>query len=281
MAIRLGCHLWSFGGCTVAEAAAITCALGITCLDLGNGRDFDPAYIAAHRHEEAERMLRIRQEIGIEFVDCFPQVSEGGLPFTNNHPDPAVRERYREIWRSFFPFAAEIGLHGVTFSPGRYWKGESQQASFDRGVAELRWAVDEGTKYGLMVRIEPHIESITWRPELVLEMVEAVPGLSLTLDHSHFIFHALPYEQIAVMHPYGSHWHARQARSGLAQSRGPAGEIDFARIVEELRERQYQGVICLEYVHGGWLNQDNVDCISETVALRQVLQTLLAETLAS
>ncbi|GAC1402515.1 MAG: hypothetical protein NVSMB65_19610 [Chloroflexota bacterium] len=276
MAMRLGCHKWTFGNCTVAEAAAITRALGLDYLDLGNGGDLEPLYIAAHPAEEAARFNRIRQETGITFVDCFPQVSEGGVAFTNNHPDAAVRARYREVWRGFFAFAAAIGLEGITLSPGRYWPGEPAQAGFERGAEELRWAVAEGAGRGLRVRIEPHIESVTWRPELVVRMVEAVPGLTLTLDHSHFIFHALPYEQIATMHPYGTHWHARQARPGSAQSPGHEGQIDFARIVADLRARHYDGVICLEYVHGTWMSQTNVDCLSETVALRDELRGYLA-----
>ncbi len=275
MSIRLGCHKWSFGACTVAEAAAITRALGLEHLDLGNGGDLDPLYIAEHVDEEAARFNRIRDSTGITFVDCFPQVSEGGLPFTNNHPDRDVRARYRRVWQGFFPFAAAIGLDGVSLSPGRYWPGEPAQASFDRAAEELRWAVEEGSRHGLRVRIEPHIESVTWRPELVVAMVQAVPGLSLTLDHSHFIFHALPYEQIAVMHPYGTHWHARQARPGEAQCRGRDGEIDFARIVRDLRAARYDGVICLEYVNGAWMRQDNVDCLSETILLRDELRRYL------
>jgi sugar phosphate isomerase/epimerase len=275
--IRLGCHLWSFGGCTVAEAAAITRALGLGCLDLGNGRDLDPAYIAAHRREEADRFKRIGDQAGIEFIDCFPQVSQDGMPFTNNHPDGTQRERCRDIWRGFFPFASDIGLSGVTLSPGRYWEGEPAQAGFDRAAEELRWAVAEGYRHGIAVRIEPHIESVTWCPELVLAMLDAVPGLTITLDHSHFIFHGLPYEQIAVLHPYASHWHARQARSGEAQSRGPAGQIDFARIIQDLQLRGYSGVVCLEYVHGAWLQQDRVDTLTETVALRDELRAYLAE----
>jgi sugar phosphate isomerase/epimerase len=275
MAIRLGCHKWSYASCTVAEAAAITRALGLEYMDLGNGADLDPVHISAHSIDEAARFNRIRQETGVAYVDCFPQVSEDGLPFTNNHPDAAVRERYRAIWQGFFRFAALIGLDGVTLSPGRYWPGESPQASFDRAAEELRWAVAEGARHGLKVRIEPHIESVTWRPELVLAMLEAVPGLTLTLDHSHFIFHALPYEQIAVMHPHGTHWHARQARPGEAQSRGRDGQIDFARIIRDLHTQGYDGVVCLEYVNGAWMRQDNVDCLAETVALRDELRGYL------
>lgn len=275
MAIRLGCHKWSFGNCTVAEAAAITRALGLEYLDLGNSCDVDPLYIATHSSDEATRFNRIRHATEIVYVDCFPQVSENGLPFTNNHPDAAIRERYRSIWRGFFEFAALIELDGITLSPGRYWEAEPPQVSFDRAAEELRWAVAEGSKHGLKVRIEPHIESVTWRPELILEMLEAVPGLTLTLDHSHFTFHALPYEQIAVLYPYATHWHARQARPGEAQSRQRDGQIDFARTIHDLQMQDYNGVVCLEYVNGAWMRQDNVDCLAETVALRDELRSYL------
>jgi hypothetical protein len=93
MSIRLGCHKWSFGACTVAEGAAITRALGLEYLDLGNGSDLDPLYIAAHVDEEAARFNKIRDQTGITYVDCFPQVSEGGVPFTNNHHDTEVLAR--------------------------------------------------------------------------------------------------------------------------------------------------------------------------------------------
>ena len=75
-----------------------------------------------------------------------------------------VRTQYRRVWQGFFRFAAAIGLDGVSLSPGRYWPKESAQDSFERAAEELRWAVEEGTRHGLRVRIEPHIESVTWRP---------------------------------------------------------------------------------------------------------------------
>jgi sugar phosphate isomerase/epimerase len=277
MAIRMGVHLWSFGGCSVAEAAAIARTLGLAYLDLGSAADFDVPYMMRHEVPEVDRLNAIRRETGINFVDCFPQVSEQGTSFTNNHPDAAIRQGYRALWQGFFPIAAAIGLEGITLSPGRYWPGESPRAGFDRAAEELRWAVAEGARHNLRIRIEPHIESVTWRPELVLEMVEAVPGLTLTVDHSHFIFHALPYEQIAVMHPHGSHWHLRQARPGEAQCHGQDGQIDFARIIRDLRAIGYEGGVTLEYVHGAWMRQDNVDCLSETIALRNEVRGYLAE----
>ena len=270
--IHLGCHMWTFPQNTVSEAARIVRALGLDYMDLGNARDLDPNYVAANIGDEAARLRRVRAKTGITFVDAFPQLSPG---FSTNHPDPAIRAAQRQTLTGFLEFAEQIGLSGVTFSPGRYWPGQSPGADFERGAEELRWLVAEGLQRGLQIRIEPHIASVTWIPELTLQMLAAVPGLSLTLDYSHFIFHAIPHDQIALLDRHATHWHARQARPGEAQCSHAEGVIDFAQIVSGLRACDYTGVICLEYVHGAWMQQDRVDCLSETVLLRDQLWGLL------
>ncbi len=246
--------------------------LGFDCMDLGNSADLDPAYIAEHIEDEAERLNRIQRETGVKFIDAALQVQP---PFANNHPDAERRASYRRLLGSFFELAERIGLDGVSLSPGQYWPNESRKDSFERGAEELDWAVREGQERGIKIRIEPHIRSITWTPDLAVEMVRLVPGLSLTIDHSHFVFYDLPYAQVAVMHPYGTHWHARQARPGELQCRWEVGEIDFELIVRDLQDHQYDGVICLEYVHSPWMQQDNVDCVRETIFLRNHLGNLL------
>ena len=85
----------------------------------------------------------------------------------------------------------------------------------------------------------------------------------------------MTYEQIAVMHPRGTHWHARQAALGQLQAGFDDGEIDFARIVGDLKSSNYDGIIALEVVHVGWLSLDRQDVLSETVRLREQLRNLL------
>jgi len=272
MTIQLGCHIWTFPQCTVGEAAGIIRALGLPHMDLGNARDFDPTYIAANIVEEAARLNQIKAQTGVTFVDAFPHLPPS---FSTNHPDPAVRAEHRAQMAAFLDFAVEIGLSGVTFSPGRYWSDQAPASDFERGAVELRHMVVEGSRRGLFIRIEPHIESVTWNPDLTLQMLAAVPGLSLTLDYSHFIFHAIPADHIAPLAPHATHWHARQACPGQGQSSFAQGTIDFAEIVHGLHARGYAGVICLEYVHGDWMQMDRVDCLSETVLLRDELRRWL------
>ncbi len=272
MTIKLGCHLWTFGQCTVREAAGIIRALGLDYMDLGNAKDLDPLYIAANTASEAERFNRIKAETGVTFVDAFPHVMPA---FSLNHPDPAVRAAHRPVMAACFDFSAAIGLSGVTVSPGCYWPGSTPQADFDRGAEELRWLVGEAAQRGLPLRIEPHIESVTYTPALTLAMLAAVPGLTLTLDYSHFVFHGAPLEQIAVLDEHATHWHARQAVLGQANCATAAGSIDFDRIVAGMKARGYDGGLCLEYVHGAWAGMDKIDCVTETILLRDYLRGLL------
>src|SRR5690554_5897188 len=103
MTITLGCHLWSFAQCTVAEAAGIIRALGLTHMDLGNNGDFDPAYIAGHVAEEAGRLNRTARQTGVTFVDAFPQF---GPAYSLNHPDPAQRAESRRVLTACLDLAA-------------------------------------------------------------------------------------------------------------------------------------------------------------------------------
>ena len=267
-AIKLGCHSWTFKDCTVRETAKIIKALGIDYMDLGNGPDFNPDYIADHVKEESARLVKIKEETGITYIDAFPQFKDS---FTLNHPERDKREENHRVLSMFFKLAEIIGLKGVTLSPGKCWVGEASQISFQRSIKELNWAVAAGSKYKLKIRIEPHIQSVTWRPKLAVKMVQEVPGLTLTIDYSHFIFHGIPQEQIAIMHPYGSHWHARQAKLGQAQCKTNKGEINFEKIIENLKKQGYEGFICLEYVNNNWMGLDNVDCVTETIKLKKQL----------
>ena len=229
-------------------------------------------FVAGLRAQRVLALMHNHSEHGLTFVDAFPHV---GPAYSLNHPDPALRAAHRPMLTAFLDFSVAIGLSGVTFSPGRYWAGQTPAADFERAAGELRCLVAEGSRRGQRIRIEPHIESVTWSPDLALDMLAAVPGLSLTLDYSHFTFHAMALEHIARLDPYATHWHARQAGHGNGQARLSDGVIDFARIIHGLHARGYAGTLCLEYVHGDWVGLDGVDCVSETVKLRHELRRWL------
>ena len=272
MPISLGCHKWSFAKATTLQAAKIIRVLGFERMDIGNAPDLNPMDAALHTEDTVSYLRRVQAEAGLRFIDVFPQ-----LPQPPNHPDPEARRLSRERLGAWFDIAERAGLEGITLTPGRYWPGHSAKEDFERAAEEMRWAVSEGQKRGLLVRIEPHVSSVTWTPFLAVQMVQQVPGLTLTLDHSHFIFHDMPYEHIALMHPYGTHWHARQAKPGDICCSTEVGRIDFQRIVRDLQASGYNGTICLEFTPGLWMAQGYVDCVSETLALTRQLREYLGQ----
>ena len=272
MPIQLGGHIFSTPHLKLEESVRVWRALGISVMDLGNGADLDPDVVGANPEREAERVRSIGERLGMRFYDAFPQATDKHI---TNSPDAEEYVHQREVYAGWIDFAAEVGLDGITLSPGKYWPGLSAESAFTRGRDQLVPLVEHAATRGVRLRIEPHVESVTWSPELALRMLDEVPGLSLTVDHSHFVFHGMTYEQIAVMHPYGTHWHARQAALGKLQTGFDDGEIDFARIVSDLKAADYNGIIALEVVHVGWLSLDGQDVLSETVRLRDQLLELL------
>ena len=272
MPIELGGHIFSTPHLVLEEAVRIWRALGISVMDLGNGRDLNPEVVAANPDREAERVLEIGDRHAMRFHDAFPQATDKHI---TNTPDAEEYDHQAAVYAGWIRFAKSVGLNGLSLSPGKYWDGMDVETAFVRGRDQLRPLMDLASDAGVCLRIEPHVESVTWSPELALRMLDEVPGLSLTVDHSHFVFHGLPYEQIAMMHPFGTHWHARQAALGFLQTGFDEGEIDFARIVDDLSESGYQGVIALEVVNIGWMNLDRIDVLGETVRLRDYLRGLL------
>lgn len=268
--ITLGCHKWTLRKLSTRQAAHVIRALGFERMDLGNAPDLDPLDAANHVRETVAYLNSIRAETGLTFVDVFPQ-----LPQPPNHPDAAERQLSRVGLAAWFRIAADAGLAGITLTPGHYWPGHTADDDFARAAEELCWAVEQGQRHGLVTRIEPHVSSVTWTPQLAVRMVREVPGLSLTLDHSHFVFHDIPYEQIATMHPHGTHWHARQARPGDICCACERGTIDFGRIVGDLACQGYAGTICLEFTGGTWMSHGYVDAIGETMVLADQLRAAL------
>ena len=75
MPIELGGHIFSTPHLVLEEVVRIWRALGISVMDLGNGRDLNPEMVAANPDREAERVLEIGDRHAMRFHDAFPQAT--------------------------------------------------------------------------------------------------------------------------------------------------------------------------------------------------------------
>jgi sugar phosphate isomerase/epimerase len=136
-------------------------------------------------------------------------------------------------------------------------------------VEELLWRAERAKRDGITYSVEPHFGSIMSTPEDALRMLEAVPGLKIVLDHSHYTHQGIGIERVAPMMHYASHIHARGAAKGEMQTSVARSETDFYTVCQHILEAGYNGRICMEYTYVDWENCNRTDNVSETILLRK------------
>ncbi len=125
----------------------------------------------------------------------------------------------------------------------------------------------------LPVSIEPHMDSMAQTPERALKLLKAVPGLKLTLDWAQLVCADARHEQIVELLPHARYVQLRQAARAQLQLPFDRGRIDVDRVVKALRDADYDGVVCVEYVQNvGWHGAEAVDAIREVTHMRDALR---------
>jgi sugar phosphate isomerase/epimerase len=211
---------------------------------------------------------------GLRAADIFLQMSEDFTPFALNHPDPARRDKARDWFLKTLDYAAECGCRDVTALPGVPFESEDYETSFARSVAELGWRVEQAHKHNLIFGTEAHVGSIVPDPASAERLVQQVPGLTLTLDYTHFTRIGLPDPAIEPLLKYASHFHVRGAREGRLQTSFDDNTIDYQRVFETMQATGYQGWIGIEYIWLDWEHCNECDTLSETIRFRDFFRQL-------
>jgi sugar phosphate isomerase/epimerase len=272
-ASRISCSEYSFPAVPRRhERIGIVRLLGFELVDvalfLTDGDELvgDPAAVA-----EELRASLVEHRVASE--DLFLAVGETVEEIAPNQRDAALRERGRREFAAALEVAAALGIRGITVLPGVTW-AEDPEASWSVCVEELAWRVEAASARGLEVRIEPHAGSIVPVPELASRLCADVPGLRLTLDLSHFELQSVTLDRMLTLVPLAGHLHVRAARPGAIQVRFRDNETDFAGLVNALREAGYTGAYCVEYVPMPKWRCDELDVVTEALAMRGTLNGL-------
>jgi sugar phosphate isomerase/epimerase len=210
---------------------------------------------------------------GLNVADVFLQMDSDFEAYAVNHPDRQRREKARDWFRRTLAYAATCGCPHVTALPGVLFDAEAKADSLARCQEELAWRVQESRTAGIVFGIEAHVGSIVPTPRQALELVTAVPGLTLTLDYTHFTRNGLPDADIEPLLTHASHFHVRGAREGRLQCSCKDNVIDYGRIVGLMKSQGYSGYVGVEYVWIDWEHCNEVDNISETILFRDFLRS--------
>ena len=211
---------------------------------------------------------------GLAPADVFLQTAPDFIPYAANHPDPARRRKARDMFVKTLQFASALGSRHVSALPGVLFEDEPTRASWDRCAEELGWRLEQARKADLVFSVEAHVGSIAPTPKEALRLVESVPGLTLTLDYTHFARLGRPDSESEPLIAHASHFHVRGARKGRLQTAFKDNVIDYEHIFRVMQKTGYQGYIGIEYVWIDWEHCNEVDNLSETIQYRDFFRQL-------
>ena len=222
----------------------------------------------------ARRLKRKLDRVGLRAADVFLQMEPDFVPYAINHPRPARRRKARDWFCKTLEYAAECGCKHVTILPGVHFEEESRRDSWGRAVDELSWRVEQAGQYRIVLGVEAHIGSIAPLPKPAAQLVQDVPGLTLTLDYTHFARKGMPDVEVEPLLQYASHFHVRGARRGRLQETFGHNVIDYKRVFEIMQTSGYRGWVGIEYVWTEWERCNECDNLSETILFRDFFRAL-------
>jgi sugar phosphate isomerase/epimerase len=209
---------------------------------------------------------------GLKAADIFLQMNPDFTPYAINHPQSARRKKARDWFARTLDYAEAAGAKHVSCLPGVLFDSEPNQTSWSRTVDEMNWRVAQAKAQGITLGTEAHVGSLAPDPKSAKKLVEDVPGLTLTLDYTHFTRVGLPDSAVEPLVKHASHFHARGARKGRLQAPVKENSIDYRRVLKAMKQTGYQGYVGVEYVWIDWEHCNECDNLSETILLRDLIR---------
>ena len=143
---------------------------------------------------------------------------------------------------------------------------------FNEEIDRLRSRVAAANSSGIRVSLKTKTGYLTEDPQTAVELCQAVPGLGLTLDPSYYMIGRYANQSHDQVYPYVYHTHLRDTSSSEVQVSVGLGEVDYSRIIGQLRKYNYQRALSVEILPVLSAGQDRA---LEMRKIRMLLETLL------
>jgi sugar phosphate isomerase/epimerase len=276
MELQLACADFTFPLLPHDRSLDLIAMLGFEGVDIGlfEGRShLWPSRVFPTLRESARELARKLGDRGLRLADVFLQTAPEFVSLAPNHPEATRRAQARELFARTLEFAAECGCLHVTALPGVYFEGEPAEDSLARCRDELAWRCAEAGKQGITFSVEAHVGSIVPSPGQAARLVRDTPGLTLTLDYTHFTREGVPDADVEPLVPHATHFHARGARPGRLQASFKENVIDYGRVLQVMEQTGYTGYVGIEYVWIDWEHCNEVDNLSETILFRDFFRS--------
>ena len=277
MKSRLAIADYSFPLLTWEQSLRLAGDLGFEGVDISlfeSRSQLKPDQVLQTPHKAGRQIRNTVIDHGLSIADVFgiPGVTFADLCL--NHPDVAVRNASKDYFSRILEFAVACEAHHLSVLPGIAFETEAFDSSFARCAEELAWRTLQASAAGLTLSVEAHIGSIIHSPAMAFRLLEETPGLTLTLDLGHFVAQGFEQSEADPLLSRVSHVHARGGRHERLQESLKTNTIDFPRLMKQLNALSYAGWYAVEYVWIDWQHCNEVDNLSETIMLRDLLRSV-------
>jgi sugar phosphate isomerase/epimerase len=278
MTLKLACADFAFPLLPHDQSLGLIAMLGFEGVDIGLFEERShrwPSRDLENVNRSAGELKRKATDLGLQVADVFLQMAADFRPFAINHPELSRRRKARNWFVRTLGYSEACGCKHVTILPGVEFADEPREESLARAADELAWRVEQARACGIELGTEAHVGSLVPDPLSARDLLARVPGLTLTLDYTHFTRSGLPDEVVEPLLPRASHLHVRGAKPGRLQVSFKENVIDYAGVVRRLDELGYRGWIGVEYVWIDWEQCNECDNLSETILFRDFLRSLV------
>jgi sugar phosphate isomerase/epimerase len=117
-------------------------------------------------------------------------------------------------------------------------------------IQRLSSLVSVTSREGLVLALLTHAETVTANPRVAFDLCQAIPGLCLTLDPSHYLQGPYVDTDYDLLFPYVQNVHLRDSGPGPGefQVRVGQGRIEYARIVTQLQRYGYNRALTVAII---------------------------------
>lgn len=143
---------------------------------------------------------------------------------------------------------------------------------FNEEIDRLRSRLAAANSSGIRLSLKTKTGFLTEDPQTAVELCQAVPGLGLTLDPSYYMVGRYANQSHDQVYPYVYHTHLRDTSVSEIQVPVGLGEVDYSRIIGQLRRYNYTRALSVEILPA-LLN--GAERALELRKIRMLLETLL------
>ena len=275
--IPFSCADYTFPLLSRSKRFALLQLLDFNYVDIGlfdRNSGLRPAELAASPSNFTRQLKGELEGSGLRASDLFLQIGLEPAISAANDPSPHVRSHNRKIFLLALELCSVLNCKHLTGLPGVRHDDVAEADDFALAIEEAGWRQQMAADAGIAYAIEPHLGSLCFDVARTRTLIDAVPGLTLTLDYGHFIARHIPSGAVHALLPYASHIHVRGSAPGRLQTPVSESQVDFDGMLQRLCRQKYSGLLAVEYVWNDWLECNRADNVSETLLLRASLDEM-------